>query len=291
MRDDQHGGVQVIGVGEVLPIVVVLAGVLGLLVGSFLNVVVHRVPAGLSVVSPPSSCPGCGHAIRRRDNVPVLSWVLLRGRCRDCAEPISPRYPIVELSTALLFVAVAAIAVSGPVVIGPVRVPAAQAILLAALLYLMAISVALALIDLETHTLPNAIVYPSAVVLAVLLVVVSVLSGDLAALGRAGIGAVVLGGAYLALAVAVPGGMGLGDVKLAVVLGLVLAYLGWGPLAVGAFGAFVVGGTVAIALVTTRRARWRGGVPFGPSMLIGAWIGIVFGHALWTAYLGVLGLA
>ncbi|PCN48531.1 prepilin peptidase [Curtobacterium sp. 'Ferrero'] len=273
-------------------VLVVLAAVLGLLVGSFLNVVVYRVPAGLSVVAPASACPECGHPIRRRDNVPVLSWMLLRGRCRDCAAPISARYPLVEAGTATLF-AVAAIAAvpSAPGAGAAPRSTAAALVLVIALLYLMAVSVALALIDIDTHTLPNAIVYPSAVVLAGLLAVVTMLSGDLGALARAGIGAVVLGGAYLALAVVVPGGMGLGDVKLAVVLGLVLAYLGWGPLAVGAFAAFIVGGTVAIAMLLTKRVRWRGGVPFGPSMLAGAWIGIVFGHAIWNQYLGLLGLS
>ncbi|WP_317951583.1 prepilin peptidase [Curtobacterium sp. 'Ferrero'] len=292
MRDDQYGGMPMSVLAQSATVLVVLAAVLGLLVGSFLNVVVYRVPAGLSVVAPASACPECGHPIRRRDNVPVLSWMLLRGRCRDCAAPISARYPLVEAGTATLF-AVAAIAAvpSAPGAGAAPRSTAAALVLVIALLYLMAVSVALALIDIDTHTLPNAIVYPSAVVLAGLLAVVTMLSGDLGALARAGIGAVVLGGAYLALAVVVPGGMGLGDVKLAVVLGLVLAYLGWGPLAVGAFAAFIVGGTVAIAMLLTKRVRWRGGVPFGPSMLAGAWIGIVFGHAIWNQYLGLLGLS
>ncbi len=273
-----------------LPLLTGASALLGLLVGSFLNVVVHRVPAGASVVSPPSACPACGHAIRRRDNVPVLSWLLLRGRCRDCSAPISARYPLVELATAVLFGVAAVLAVTATSDRAS-QSTAAQVVLLVALLWAMGMSVALTLIDTDTHTLPNAVVYPSAVVLAVLLALVSALDGDWGALGRAAIGAAVLGIAYLALALAVPGGMGLGDVKLAVVLGLVLAYLGWGPLAVGAFGAFVVGGTVALALLVSGRARWRGGLPFGPSMLVGAWLGIAFGDGLWTGYLRVLGVA
>jgi len=273
-----------------LPLLTGASALLGLLVGSFLNVVVHRVPAGASVVSPPSACPACGHAIRRRDNVPVLSWLLLRGRCRDCSVPISARYPLVELATAVLFGVAAVLAVTATSDRAS-QSTAAQVVLLVALLWAMGMSVALTLIDTDTHTLPNAVVYPSAVVLAVLLALVSALDGDWGALGRAAIGAAVLGIAYLALALAVPGGMGLGDVKLAVVLGLVLAYLGWGPLAVGAFGAFVVGGTVALALLVSGRARWRGGLPFGPSMLVGAWLGIAFGDGLWTGYLRVLGVA
>lgn len=267
-----------------------LAGVFGLAIGSFLNVVVHRVPAGLSVVAPASACPQCDHPIRRRDNVPVLSWVLLRAKCRDCAAPIPARYPVVEAATAVLFVLVALV-VPQPLGATTIGEALGRTVLLGALLFLMAVSVALSLIDLDTHRLPNAIVYPAAVVLLVLLSVVSAVSGDWGALLRGLLGAVVLGGAYLVLALAVPGGMGLGDVKLAVVLGLVLAYLGWGPLAVGAFGGFLVGGTVAIALVLAGRARMGSGVPFGPSMLVGAWVGIVFGAPLWSAYLGLLGLS
>ncbi|PYY64982.1 prepilin peptidase [Curtobacterium sp. MCPF17_003] len=278
-------GLQALG-----PALPALSAVFGLLIGSFLNVVVHRVPAGQSVVSPPSACPACRHTIRRRDNVPVLSWLVLRGRCRDCSAPISARYPAVELVTAVLF-GLTAFVVVGRSPAGTAQDTVAQVVILVALLYLMAISVALTLIDIATHTLPNAIVYPSGIVLTVLLVVASAADGDWSALGRAAIGALGSGALYLGLALAVPGGMGLGDVKLAVVLGLVLAYLGWGPLAVGAFGAFLVGGTVAIALLLAGRARWRGGLPFGPSMLVGAWLGIVFGDLLWTGYLQVLGVA
>jgi len=271
------------------PLVVVLSGILGVVIGSFLNVVVHRVPAGRSVVAPASACPQCGHAIRRRDNVPVLSWLVLRGRCRDCGAPISVRYPAVELGTGLLFALVAVVA--SPVTAASARDTTGSVLVFVGLLFLMAVSVALALIDLDTHTLPNAIVYPSAAVLVVALLGASVADGDLSPFLRGLVGAAVLGGAYLVLALAVPGGMGLGDVKLAVVLGLVLAYLGWGPLAVGAFGAFLVGGTVAIVLLALGRVRRRGGIPFGPSMLVGAWIGIASGAPLWQGYLGLLGLA
>jgi leader peptidase (prepilin peptidase)/N-methyltransferase len=295
-------------------IVVVLAAVLGLAVGSFLNVVVHRVPDGLSVVAPASACPSCGHEIRPRDNVPVLSWLLLRGRCRDCSAPISVRYPLVELATAALFAVVAGLTVrgtataglatsgpasSGLVTTGPDLAAASRAstptavtvIALVALLYLMAISIALALIDVQVHRLPNAIVLPAYPVLAALLVAGSAVSGDWTALGRAGIGLVVLGGAYLLLALAVPGGMGLGDVKLAGVLGMVLAYLGWGPLAVGASAAFLLGGTFAIGLLVSGRARRGSGVPFGPWMLGGAWLGVFAGQPLLDGYLRIIGLA
>lgn len=128
-------------------LLVVAATLVGLAIGSFLNVVVWRVPRGESVAHPPSACPRCGHVIRPRDNVPVLSWLVLRGRCRDCAAPISARYPLVEAGTAVLFGLTAWFA-------GPAWV-------LPALLYLAAVSVALALIDIDTKRLPNAIVLPS----------------------------------------------------------------------------------------------------------------------------------
>jgi leader peptidase (prepilin peptidase) / N-methyltransferase len=273
------------------PVLCVLAGVLGLAVGSFLNVVIHRVPARVSVVAPASACPACGHAIRNRDNVPVVSWLVLRGRCRDCSAPISARYPAVELATGVLFALVSWL-VSLPGLPAISAAPFGSVMLvLIALLYVMAISVALAAIDLETHTLPNRIVLPAYVVVIVLLGVAALAAGDWAAMGRAAIGLILLGAAYLVLAIAVPGGMGLGDVKLAGVLGFVLAYLGWGPLVVGAFGAFVLGGTFAFALVATRRAQRGSGIPFGPWMLAGAWIGVATGGPLWDAYLRLLGLA
>ena len=276
-----------------LPVLMtILSVVLGLAVGSFLNVVVHRVPAKLSVVAPASACPSCGHAIRSRDNVPVVSWILLGGRCRDCGSAISVRYPLVELTTGLLFGAVTWwVAARGAVVAGETTDLPTTALVLVALLYLMAISIALTCIDLETHTLPNRIVGPAYAVVVVLFTGASVTSGDWSALGRGAVGLAVLGLFYFVLAVAVPGGMGLGDVKLAGVLGFVLAYLGWGPLVVGAFAAFLLGGTFAIVLLLTGRAGRRSGIPFGPWMVAGAWVGVFTGPAVWHLYLGTVGLA
>ncbi|WP_439692972.1 prepilin peptidase [Curtobacterium sp. SP.BCo] len=269
-------------------VLVGLAGVLGLLIGSFLNVVVYRVPAGMSVVRPASACPRCGHEIRGFDNVPVLSWIVLRGACRDCGDRISARYPLVEAATAALFAVVAGIVLARAVGAGATLAPTVG--MLVALLYLMAITVALALIDVDTHRLPDKIVLPAYGVLAVLLAVTSATSGDWWALARGGIGMLVLLAVYFALAVAVPGGMGMGDVKLAGVLGLVLAYLGWGPLAVGAFGGFALGAIFAIGLLAARRAKRGSGIPFGPWMLAGAWLGILCGGPLWDAYTGLIGL-
>ncbi len=260
--------------------IVALAVILGLAVGSFLNVVVWRVPADRSVVRPPSACPNCGAAISPRDNIPILSWLILRGRCRHCAEPISARYPLVEALTAVCFGLVALGALVGVY-------PAAFALPLA---FFAAISIALALIDLDTHTLPNAIVLPAYPVLAGLLVVASLLSSDWARLITAVAGAAILFGFYYLLAIISPRGMGFGDVKLAGVIGMLLGWLGWGPLAVGGFSAFLLGGTFSIILILFRRVNRKGGIPFGPWMIVGAFVGVVFGDPLIEAYLGALGI-
>jgi leader peptidase (prepilin peptidase)/N-methyltransferase len=267
------------------------AGGLGLLIGSFLNVVVHRLPAGLSISSPPSACPGCQTPIAAYDNVPVISWLALRGRCRSCRTAISARYPIVELATGLFYVVVAAR-------VWPLGdVPTEAAPLVAALLELVAFlwlagaSVALAIIDVEHHRLPDAIVLPSYAVGLVLLGASSALSGEWDALFRGLVGMVALFVFYLALALVKPGAMGLGDVKLAGVLGLWLGWTGWGELVVGAFAAFLLGGLFSLVLLATRRAQRTGGIPFGPWMLAGAWAGVIVGGTVAASYLQLLTLA
>ena len=255
---------------------VVLCGVLGLLIGSFLNVVVHRVPAGRSVVRPGSACPACGEPIGPADNVPVLSWLLLRGRSRCCGTRISARYPLVEAGTGAAFAAVAAW----------------QGVtwLLPALLYLAAISIALALIDLAHHRLPNAIVLPSYGVVAALLALPAVAGGEYGALVRAALGGLALYALYFVLLFVYPAGMGFGDVKLAGILGAYLGWFGWAEVAVGAFLGFVVGGVVGIGLMAAGRAGRKTQVPFGPSMLAGAWAGLVAGGTLGEWYLRATGL-
>jgi leader peptidase (prepilin peptidase) / N-methyltransferase len=259
-------------------VLVVLAVVLGLAVGSFLNVVVWRLPRGESLSAPPSACPRCGHRIRARDNVPVLSWVLLRGRCRDCRARIPVRYPLVEAVTAALF--------AGVVVHVGGEAPGVWAV--PAFWYLAAVAVALTLIDLDTHRLPDRIVLPSYVVGLVLLAVATAAGGDWGALVRALAGAAILWTAYFAMAFAYPSGMGFGDVKLAGLLGLYLGWVGWGALAVGGFAAFGLGGLFSVGLLVTRRAGRRSGIPFGPWMLAGAATGLVMGERVWDAYLALV---
>lgn len=257
-----------------------LGALLGLAIGSFLNVVVWRVPRGASIVSPGSACPSCDHPIRARDNVPVASWLGLRGRCRDCSAEISPRYPLVELGTGLAFTAVTLYLGFSADRLGE----------LPALLFLAGLSIALALIDIDTHTLPNSIVLPSYPIAATLLVGATLAHSDWSALGGAVIGAAGMFAMYLILAALYPEGMGLGDVKLAGLLGLFLGWLGFSELLVGAFAAFVLGGAYAGWLLISGRARIGSGIPFAPWMLAGCWVGIFAGEPIAHVYLVFVGL-
>jgi leader peptidase (prepilin peptidase) / N-methyltransferase len=254
-------------------LLVVACAVLGLVVGSFLNVVIHRLPRGESVVRPVSRCPRCGNPVRPRDNVPLISWLVLRGRCRDCAAGISRRYPLIELLTAAAFAAMA------------MRFGAST--VLPAYLYLAAVGIALAAIDLDVHRLPNALTLPSYPV-GVVLLGAAALSGDGAGrLVRALLGMAALFGLYFAVAFAYPAGMGFGDVKLAGVLGLYLGWLGWDVWAVGLFLGFLLGGIVGLGLMAVRRAGRKTALPFGPFMITGAAVAILFGGPLGRLWLGV----
>ncbi len=257
-------------------ILVGFCAVLGLLIGSFLNVVIWRVPRGESIVSPPSHCPGCDRPIRPRDNVPLLSWLLLRGRCRDCGTTISVRYPAVELATAVVF--------------GVLAWRFGFDWALPAYLYLGAIGVALAMIDIDVHRLPNAIVLPSYGVAAVLLLIPAVIDGAWGDFLRAGLGGLVLFGFYFLLAFVYPAGMGFGDVKLAGVLGAYLGWLGWGVLLIGGFLGFLLGGVVGGGLMLVHRAGRKSKIPFGPFMLTGAFIAILVGQRVFDGYLNLMGI-
>jgi leader peptidase (prepilin peptidase)/N-methyltransferase len=272
-------------------ILAAIAGVFGLAIGSFLNVVIYRVPIGKSIAYPSSACPHCGSGIHAYDNVPVVSWFALGGKCRNCREPISARYPLVELGTGLLFFVVALPVAARLAAVEPTVNAIASGLTLVAYLYLAAISIALSFIDIEHHKLPNVIVLPSYVVGIVLLGSAALLSGDLGQLIRAGIGMAAMGVGYLLLAIVKPGAMGLGDVKLAGVLGLFLGFNGWGALIVGSLAAFFLGGIYGVVLIVSRKTTRKSGIPFGPWMALGAWIGILFGNLIWNDYLSIFGLA
>ncbi len=254
-----------------------LGVMLGLVVGSFVNVVVSRVPRGEPVLSSPVVRPECGHRVRAVDAVPVVSWLALRGRCRDCGARIPGRQPAVEVGTAVLFGLVVS------------RVGLSWS--LPALLYLAAVAVALALIDLAVRRLPDAIVLPSYVVGFVLLALASWNPGgtsDWPALVRAAVGGAVMYVVYFVLVLIYPKGMGFGDVKLAGVLGMYLGWAGWGALVVGWFSGFVLGGVFSLVLVVARRAGRGSAIPFGPWMLLGAGVGLAWGEQIGGWYVGML---
>jgi leader peptidase (prepilin peptidase) / N-methyltransferase len=244
---------------------IAVLGVFGLLVGSFLNVVAHRLPRGGSLVRPRSPCPGCLAPVRPHDNVPVLSWLLLRGRCRDCGTTISPRYPAVEAGTAVLWLAVAAVHHDDParLVLG---------------LVLVTLLVPMALIDLDHRIIPNRLTAPAA-----LMAVGAGLALDPAGQPERLIAAAVAAGLFLLAALLYPGGMGMGDVKLAGVLGLFLGSA-VAPALLVALAAGVVAGGVIIARLGTATGR-KTAVPFGPFLALGGVVAVLAGEPLVGWYL------
>jgi leader peptidase (prepilin peptidase)/N-methyltransferase len=242
----------------------VVVGISGLLVGSFLNVVVWRLPRGESLVRPRSRCPSCETAIRPRDNIPVVSWLMLRGRCRDCGARIAPRYPLVELATGVLYALVV--------------LAKDDALDIALGLLLVTALVPITLIDLELRLIPNAITLPAAVAALVAAVVL-----DVGYVPEQLIGGAAAGGFFLLAVVAYPRGMGMGDVKLATMMGL---YLGR-AVAPAIFAALILGVVVGAAIIARKGAHEgrKTAVPFGPFLAAGALIAFFVGDALVDAYL------
>ncbi len=243
---------------------VAIAAVAGLVAGSFFNVVIARLPRHESLVRPGSRCPHCGHPVRPYDNVPVFSWLILRGRCRDCGEPISARYPLVELVTAALFAAAV------------IDTGANEHVWLG--LALVSVLVPVAFIDLDHRIIPNAIVLPGAV--AAIAIVAATEPSELSEHLIAGAAAA----GFLLLAVlAYPRGMGMGDVKLAGVLGL---YLGRsvGPAMLFALLLGTIVGVVIIARKGAAEGR-KTAVPFGPFLALGGLVGLFFGPDIVDWYL------
>ena len=250
---------------------VILAVVMGLAFGSFANVVVHRVPLKQSIVRPASRCPSCGVELRARDNIPVVSWLFLKGKCRNCGARISPRYPAIEILTAVLFGLAA----------WRIR-PSSDLIAYLPLLWVL---VVLSFIDLEHKLLPNRIVVPSFVAGVALLGIAAALGPGLGAWVRALLGAAAGFGAFFVLALISPRGMGMGDVKLSAVLGLALGYMGWPRLLVGFFFSFLAGAVGGIALIAARRAGMKSEVPFGPYLALGTIVSVLFGGPIVRAWL------
>jgi leader peptidase (prepilin peptidase)/N-methyltransferase len=241
-----------------------VAFVPGLAVGSFLNVVAARVPSGRSIVHPGSACPSCGTALAWYDNIPLLSYLLLGGKCRHCQARISMRYPIVEATTALLIAGCfLRFGWSADAVIGS---------------FFCAVLVAVSATDLERRVIPNKIVLPAA---AFVLIANTLVHPSVEWLA-AGLGA---GGFLLVAALAYPGGMGMGDVKLALLLGVALGRNVTVALAVGMVAALVPS---VVLLIRHGSAARKMGIPFGPFLAFGGVVALFFGDWLLDSYLGLL---
>ncbi len=247
-----------------MALAIAFAAVGGLIVGSFLNVVVHRLPRGESLTHPRSRCPSCGTQLRAIDNVPVVSWLALRGKCHHCGAPVSARYPLVELTTGALYAAVVA--------------SQDDAVRIVLGLLLVTALVPIALIDLDHRIIPNRITGAAAIA-----AVIAIAALDTDFLPEAAIAAVAAGGFFFIAAVLYPRGMGMGDVKLAGVLGL---YLGRAvaPAILIALVAGVVLGAAIIARKGAKEGR-KTAVPFGPFLALGGLVAFFVGNELVDAYL------
>ncbi len=237
----------------------------GLLVGSFVTVVAHRVPRGEGVVAGRSHCPGCGAQIAAYDNVPVLSWVVLRGQSRCCGTRISARYPLTELTVAMLYAAT-------------VLVLWDDATEIALGLVFVTMLVAVTLTDLERRIIPNKILLVAAVIGIAIAAV-----GDPGSLPERGIAAVGAGGLFFFAALAYPRGMGLGDVKLAATMGLFLGR----DVAPAILVALLAGSVVGLAMIARDGAAARKrAIPFGPFLAFGGVVGLLLGSELIDLYTG-----
>ncbi|MFE5771663.1 prepilin peptidase [Streptomyces sp. NPDC056485] len=255
------------------PIFVVIIGLLGLAVGSFLNVAVSRVPAGLSVVRPRSACPRCATPIAARDNIPVVSWLLLGRRCRACRVPIPARYPLVEALTALLFAAEA------------LRFGRSE--VLPAVLVFTAGLLALAACDAERFLLPRRLIYPTLGLTAACLLVAAAATGQWHRFGESA--ACGAGGftVFFALHWVRPVWLGFGDVRLAGLLGTGLGWLGPWHLVFALLAGSVAGLLVGIALMAAGRATRQTRLPFGLFLAAGAIAAILVGAPVVHWYEGV----
>ncbi len=248
----------------------------GLVIGSFLNVVIDRLPAGQSLVSPPSHCPACGRRLGPFDLIPVVSYLWLRGRCRDCGARIPARILWVELVTGLAFGLLTWLLGLTPE--------------LAVALWYFCLLLALAVIDLEQGLLLNAIIYP-AIVLALVLSAALTISGYnleiVPTLGRAAIGGGFGLVTFLLIAILSRGGMGWGDVKMAALLGVML---GFPMVMVGIFLGIISGGLVAVILMLARLKGRKQTVPFGPFLALGAFAALLWGQPMLDWYLRLFGI-
>jgi leader peptidase (prepilin peptidase)/N-methyltransferase len=250
----------------------VLAFVFGLAFGSFANVAVYRVPRGFSVVSPGSLCPGCEQPIGWYDNIPVVSYLILRAKCRSCGVRISARYPLVEVATGLVWVAILWRVGLHPELPG--------------FLIFATSLVILSAIDMEHHRLPNKVLGPAAIAAAVLFVGAAAISGRWINLEHAALGAVFYGLPMLILGLAAPSAMGGGDVKFAPYLGFHLGWLGLRVVLAGGLLGLLAGGLGGAAALLIGGKGMKDPIPFGPFMALGALAAMLLGPSLLRVYVG-----
>ncbi|MGC8626860.1 MAG: prepilin peptidase [Acidimicrobiales bacterium] len=251
-----------------------LLGAFGLVIGSFANVVIYRVPLGRSVVSPGSACPVCGAQVRPRDNIPVVSWLWLRGRCRDCGAPISPRYVLVEGLTGVLFA-------GAGLRFGLSWTAVGEAVLMAGL-------VALAFIDLEHMLLPKKVVYVTLALVGAALLAGAASSSQWHRFVIAVVSALVAWGVFFTINFVSPKALGFGDVRLALLIGFGLGWLGAAYAFLGFVLASVLGSVVGLSMIAAGRAGRRTAVPFGTFLGAGAVLAALLGSPVVNWYLGLL---
>jgi leader peptidase (prepilin peptidase)/N-methyltransferase len=244
---------------------IAFAVLFGLVIGSFLNVVAWRLPRGESLSHPPSACPTCGTPIKPYDNVPVFAWLWLRGRCRACGEPISPRYPLVELTTGVLYGAVVAAAWDDEAQI-------------ALGLVLVTLLVVITLIDFDHRLIPNKLTYPAAP-----LAIAIGMALDLDGVPEQLIAGAAAFGFFIVAKLAYPRGMGMGDVKLAGVMGLYLGRAVAPAIFVALITGVLVGGVIMARVGVTKGRKQQ--VPFGPFLAFGGIVAVLCGDAIVDAYL------
>ncbi|HEX2295690.1 MAG TPA: prepilin peptidase [Actinomycetota bacterium] len=257
-----------------MALLVAFTGVLGLIFGSFGTVAAWRIPRRETIVSGRSRCPKCGAQITALENIPVVSWVALRGRCRHCGNPISVRYPLIELATGVLF-ALSAAKFGWSV----------ETFVFAAFFWVL---VVLTVIDLDHKLLPNRVVYPAFVAGWGGLVLAAIADESTERLRDAAIGAAIFGGTFFLIALIAPRGMGFGDVKLAFVLGTFLGYTRLGLVPLGMFLAFLTGALTGVAAMLASGGGRKMQIPFGPFLALGTALAIFAGDPLLDAYLELL---
>jgi leader peptidase (prepilin peptidase)/N-methyltransferase len=244
----------------------------GLIVGSFDNVAIYRIPEGKSLVSPRSFCPDCKTTIAWYDNIPLISYIVLRGRCRHCGKNIPIRYPLVELTSGLLFLAVFA------------KLDFSWSTLLFPYLYMVTVLIIVSVIDLERQIIPNKVMYPSIAVGIIAMGLVALVEGSASILWDSLKGFAVGGVPLALLALILPRGMGMGDAKLAAFTGI---FLGWKSQLIAFFFSFLLGSIAGVAMMMAGKKDRKSRIPFGPFLAAGALISLFWGSAIWNLYRGL----